>query len=86
MAGLRYNENKLQWTLLDFSSLEELIKVLQFGASKYEIDNWKKGLPFTQICDSLLRHLIAFLNKEELDSESQLPHTAHILANAMFLA
>jgi hypothetical protein len=66
--------------------LEDLIRVLQFGADKYEVDNWKKGLPYTEISNSLLRHLIAFLSKETLDSESQLPHTAHILANAMFLA
>jgi hypothetical protein len=32
----------------------------------------------------MLRHLIALLDGEELDSESGLPHIGHIMCNAMF--
>ena len=37
--GLRYNKEKLKWSLVDFESLEEMVKVLEFGAEKYEPDN-----------------------------------------------
>jgi len=85
MQAKRFNKGKLEWSLVDFKSLEELVKVLEFGAKKYDRNNWKKGLFTRQICESLLRHIFAFLDGEDNDPESKLPHTGHILANAMFL-
>lgn len=35
MSGLRYNTGKLKWSLVDYPSLEPLVKVLEFGAEKY---------------------------------------------------
>jgi hypothetical protein len=51
--GLRYNENKPQWSLVDFDSLESMVKVLEYGAHKYSIfedDNGKqyKGSEITK--------------------------------------
>ena len=82
----RFNDGKLEWTLLDYGTLEGLVKVLTFGKIKYGRDNWKKGLKYLSIADSMLRHLFAFLRGEDLDPESGLPHTDHILCNAKFLA
>lgn len=82
----RDNDGKLQWSLVDFDSLEDMVKVLEFGAKKYAANNWKKGLETTKIVESLIRHLTAYLNGENNDSESGLPHTGHILCNAMFLS
>jgi hypothetical protein len=84
--ALRYNSGKPRWSLVDFESLEGMVKVLEFGAKKYSEHNWKKGLKTTDILDSLLRHTTAYLSGEDLDAESGLPHTAHILCNGMFLA
>ncbi|MFA7327113.1 MAG: dATP/dGTP diphosphohydrolase domain-containing protein [Candidatus Kapaibacterium sp.] len=81
----RHNEGKLKWTLVSFEALEPMVKVLEFGAKKYEIDNWKKGLYTTEICESMLRHIFAYLNGENLDEDSGLSHIGHIQANAMFL-
>lgn len=81
----RYNDKKPQYSLIDFKSLEPMVRVLEFGAKKYSKDNWKKGLPVMSICDSLLRHLIAFMNGENNDKESKQSHIGHILCNAMFL-
>lgn len=85
--AMRSNAGKLQWSLVDFESLEDLVRVLEFGAEKYERDNWKKGLPVTKIYDSLMRHIIAFFNKiEDVDPESGVNHIGHMMANVMFLA
>lgn len=81
----RYNEGKPRWSLVDFSSLEPLVRVLEYGAKKYDDDNWKKGLPFKEVCESMMRHLIAFMGGEDLDQESHQPHLGHIMANCMFL-
>lgn len=84
--AVRYNKKKHKWSLVPFSALEGMVRVLEFGAEKYEIDNWKKGLPYTEVCESLMRHLFAFLEGEDNDYESGLHHVDHLLANALFLS
>lgn len=82
--SLRYNEGKPKWSLVDFKSLEPMVRVLEYGCTKYERDNWKKGLDNTEVLESLSRHLFALMSGEELDPESQLPHIGHIMCNALF--
>jgi|SRR5690606_20150416 len=84
--GLRYNEGKAQWSLVDFDALLPMVQVLEFGAEKYSADNWKGGLKTTEIIESMLRHVYAYLRGEDVDLESGLPHTGHIMCNAMFLS
>lgn len=82
----RYNQEKLQWSLVDFNSFEDMVKVLEFGANKYDAFNWTKGLTTQSICESMLRHTFAFMSGEDKDKESGLSHVGHIQCNAMFLA
>lgn len=84
--GIRKNEGKLRWSLVSWKALEPLVQVLMFGAIKYDDHNWKKGLKYTETCDSLQRHLNAFIGGEDIDKESKIVHVGHILANAMFLS
>jgi hypothetical protein len=81
----RYNKGKLRWSLVNFKAIEEMVKVLEFGAEKYDDDNWKKGLPYKEVCESAMRHLLAFMEGHTLDEETHLTHTAHVMANMMFL-
>ena len=83
--ALRYNQGKLEWSLVDFDSLEGLVKVLEYGAHKYARHNWKKGMPVTQVSESLMRHLFAFLRGEDVDPESGCRHISHVMCNAMFI-
>lgn len=85
-GAMRFNTGKPQWSLVDFPSLEPMVRVLEFGAQKYARDNWKQGLYVNKICDSLLRHTFALLSGEDNDPESGMPHVGHIQCNAMFLA
>lgn len=84
--GVRENEGKLKWSLVSWKALEPMIKVLMFGANKYDSWNWSKGLKYTEISESLQRHLYSFLQGEDNDKESKLTHVGHILCNAMFLS
>lgn len=83
--GLRYNTGKAKWALLDFPSLEPMVRVMEYGAGKYSPHNWKKGMPHTEISECLMRHLAAYLNGEDTDPESGLSHIGHIQSNAMML-
>tara|TARA_R110000772_G_scaffold54130_1_gene123543 strand:- start:61079 stop:61399 length:321 start_codon:yes stop_codon:yes gene_type:complete len=84
--GRRDNEGKIKWSLISWRALEPLVRVLSFGANKYSAHNWKKGLKYTEICESLQRHMNAFIDGEDNDPESKLTHVGHILCNAMFLS
>lgn len=84
-GAMRFNDGKLEWSLVDFKSLEPMVRVLEMGAKKYSRDNWRQGLQTTKIVESTLRHLFAFLDGENVDKESQLSHVAHAQCNLMFL-
>lgn len=84
LVGKKDTTNKLDWSLLPFNELKSVIEVLHFGAKKYSRDNWQKVNPeeYKKAC---MRHLIAFYEGEWIDSESNLPHLAHLICNAIFL-
>jgi len=84
--GNRFNTDKLKWGLVPQSSLVPMVRVLEFGAKKYGNYNWQKGLSIIEICESLKRHLDAFMEGEDNDSESGLSHIGHIQCNALFLS
>jgi len=84
--GDRKNKGKLRWSLVSWKALEPLVQVLMFGAVKYDDHNWKKGLKYTETCESLQRHLNAFIEGEDNDPESKIAHVGHIMCNAMFLS
>lgn len=83
--GLRYNNDKPRHSLIDPYALNELAKVLTFGAKKYKEHNWRNGLSISETLDSLLRHVEAFNSGEDFDSESTLHHIAHAMCNCMFI-
>lgn len=67
---------------------EAYARVAEFGARKYDTDNWMKGLPTSQIFGSLMRHTWAWMRGEQYDNGpkgSGLLHTDHILWNAVAL-
>lgn len=85
--AMRNNADKPQLSyILGFPhAIEEVAKIAAFGADKYLRYNWKKGLPYTGVVDSLLRHLTAFINGADLDSESGCLHLGHVAWNALAL-
>lgn len=85
-VGLRFNEGKPQWHLVDWSALEPMVRVLEYGAEKYTPNNWKKGMSQAELMDCLLRHCFAWTRGEDNDPESKLSHMGHILSNAMMLS
>lgn len=96
--AMRKNEEKpqLSYMLEFFHSMQGASRVFEYGAKKYARGNWKKGRPTTDTIDSLMRHLLKYMNGEDLDlnpetgeadeNYSGLPHVDLILANALFLS
>lgn len=95
--GLRYNQGKNRLSLVPTSAIEGIGEVLTYGANKYTVkdeqgnvlidgaNNWRKGLPWTEVIDSLKRHLAAFEKGDDYDIESNCLHIDHLLTNAAFI-
>lgn len=67
-------------------TVEQVARVLEYGATKYAAWNWAKGQNWSVCIGSMKRHLWAYtVRGEELDSESGLHHLAHVGANILFL-
>lgn len=86
-VAVRHDEGKTNWSLMPFEALEEINKVLEFGANKYSANNWQEGTGFkySRVLNSLLRHTFAFMRGEDKDPESGLSHMAHAGCNVLFI-
>ncbi len=83
--GLKFDFGKPPLNLLDRHALEEIAKVLDFGAKKYHEHNWRKGIQFSRLTGAALRHILAFNDGEDTDPETGVSHMAHAGCCIMFL-
>jgi len=81
--GMKFDEDKLDYTLIPWEAMEPVVQVLQFGADKYARDNWRK-VSQERYKKAAMRHIIAMANGEEIDPESGLPHAAHAICCLLF--
>jgi len=84
-TGARFNNGKLRMSLVPASFGRYCAAGLGYGALKYAPHNWLKGFDWSQVLDSLQRHLDAFKEGEDIDAESGLPHLALAACNLAFL-
>lgn len=83
--SVRHNEGKLPIDLVPTSAIMAMASVLNYGKSKYDKRQWEKGNHYSVPYASIMRHLLAFWDGEDLDPESNLPHVEHIIMNAAML-
>lgn len=84
-TGLRFNEGKLRYDLVQPWAHEQMVAVLTMGANKYASRNWEQGMVWSNVISSLKRHIAAIEAGEDFDKESGLLHAAHVACNAHFL-
>jgi 5'(3')-deoxyribonucleotidase len=87
---LTYGANKYTYTnfLDDNGNIIKTEKGIHEGENVQVItgaNNWRLGMKWSTVIDSLERHLLAFKNGEDNDPESGCMHIDHILTNAAFL-
>ena len=84
--GRKFDIGKLRHSLLPPGVLKEVIKVLEYGATKYAPDNWKHVSDGRRrYYDAALRHIDAWYSGEKTDSETDLHHLAQAMCCLMFL-
>lgn len=81
------DSSKPTYHLLPIDLLSDVNKVLEFGARKYGVNNWRKtnGYLYSRCYNALLRHMFAWWNGEDLDKETGISHLAHAMCNLIFL-
>ena len=84
--GRKDDDGKLRWSIMPYEQLEIILKVLEFGANKYGIDNWKEVYGAKpRYLNAAMRHLVARMKGHINDEESGLPHLAHCICCLLFL-
>jgi hypothetical protein len=76
-GGIKHDAEKPDLSMISLELMEEVARVREFGARKYERSNWKKGFKVTRSCAAALRHIFQFLAGQTNDSESGHSHLAH---------
>ena len=98
-GGLRFNNGKLRYDLVEPRAHKDMVKVLTYGAKKYFDRNWEFGLSWTSVIASAKRHLAAIEAGEDYDFDSNCDgcksgfcekhsgelHIANLACNAHFL-
>ena len=84
-GALNYDGGKPRWDLLPYDALEEVVKVYTMGAGKYAPRNWEAGMSYSRAFGSLMRHITAFWNGEDLDQESGYHHLGHAVFRCLQL-
>lgn len=84
--GLKYDSEKPRYDLLPANAIDDLAKILTFGAKKYAPNSWQQvENALERYRAALLRHTFAIQGGELIDQESKLPHSAHAMCCAAFI-
>jgi hypothetical protein len=85
--AVKYDAGKIDWSILPIGPSKEIIKVFTYGEQKYARGNYLNagGLKYHRVLNSLLRHVHAFMEGEDLDPETGLSHLAHAGCNIYML-
>lgn len=78
--GTKHDALKPDLSILPIEALEAMAAAFTYGSKKYARNNYKQGLEVNRTLAAALRHIFAFLNKEDRDTESGLSHLSHALA------
>lgn len=83
--GQKFDADKPQISLLPWRQVEGVVRVLEFGAKKYSVGNWKK-VPEGErrYLDAAARHLGKIIEGEKIDPESGLSHWYHAACCCLF--
>ena len=83
--GVKYDIGKLLYSLLPPDAVDEIVAVLNYGAGKYAPRNWEKGMSWGRNISAALRHIFAWLAREDNDPETDINHLAHAVIDLLFV-
>ncbi len=86
IVGQKDDEGKARTDLLPPKAILEVCRILGHGAAKYTDNGYREvKQPTRRYTAAALRHLLAFMDGEQIDSDSGLPHIAHAATSLLFI-
>lgn len=82
--GMKFDGEKPDYSLVPFGALDEVVKVLTYGAKKYDRFNWEK-VEDIRYQAAALRHISAYMQGQKYDPETGINHLAHAVCSLLFL-
>ena len=84
-SGIKHDDKKAPLWIVPREVMEAISHVMIFGAAKYGIHNWRKGMNWTRLASASLRHITAWTNGESVDPETGYSHLWHAACCIAFL-
>ncbi len=75
----------MRYDLIPTNGIEEVHKVLNSKLENHEINEWRKGLSWSEALSILNKHLLEFESGNDFD-EKGLLHIAHVASQALLIA
>jgi hypothetical protein len=79
-GGTKFDQGKVDLTLVPTVALESEARALMFGEKKYGRYNYTNGFETSRLLAAALRHILAYRDGHDFDSESGLHHLGHARA------
>jgi hypothetical protein len=83
-VGIKFDQDKPDYSLVPFAAFDEVVKVLTYGAKKYDRHNWRH-VEDIRYQAALMRHFSAYMQGERNDPETNINHLAHLACSVLFL-
>lgn len=85
VEGVKFDDDKIRYDLLPPEFLEGTADILTFGAKKYGVRNWEKGMSWSRAFGAMMRHMWAWWGGEQNDKETGKSHLWHAACCLAFL-
>lgn len=79
--GIKYDQLKPSTLLVSPYACFIEQQSMGYGALKYAVHNYRRGLGANQLIEAAKRHLLLLEAGEDMDRESQVHHLGHVRAN-----
>lgn len=80
-----YDDNKPPLAMLPPAGIRAVAKVQAYGHRKYkDFHNYRKGMEISRNLSCAMRHIMAYMDGEDLDPESKESHLGHAACRIMF--
>lgn len=82
--GIKFDSEKPDYSLLPFAPIDDVVRVLTYGAKKYDRDNWRHVERYRYEA-AMMRHISSYMQGEKYDHETGINHLAHAMCSLIFL-
>lgn len=83
--AMRFTDDKMRFDLLPIEALVELTRVYDSGALKYNDNNWRNGMKWSQVYRPIFSHFFKWMLGQTVDKETGCHHLMMVAWNCMTL-